>query len=61
MKGEEQFHSRNKLLEMHRSHARMRLKKAPQKLNFVMAKTMSKSCTLGCSGKCPSTFSHSYA
>ena len=38
--GEEQFHSQNYLLEMYRSHAKMRLKSAPQKLNFVIAKAI---------------------
>ena len=57
---EEQFHSRNYLLEMPHFHAKMRLKSAPQKLNFLMAKAISKSCTLDCSCKCPSTFPHSY-
>ena len=33
----EQFHSKNYLLEMPRSHAKMRLKSAPQKLNLVIA------------------------
>ena len=61
LQGEEQFHSKNYLLEMPRSHAKMRLKSAPQKLNFLMAKAISKSCTLDCSCKCPCTFSHSYA
>ena len=42
----EQFHSKNYLLEMPRSHAKMRLKSAPQKLNFLMAKYISKSYTL---------------
>ena len=37
---EEQFHSKNYLLEMPRSHAEMRFKSAPQKLNFVMAKAI---------------------
>ena len=46
LQGEEQFHSKNYLLEMPRSHAKMRLKSAPQKLNFLMAKAISKSCTL---------------
>ena len=36
LQGEEQFHSKNYLLEMPRSHAKMRLKSAPQKLNFLM-------------------------
>ena len=39
----------------------MRLKSAPQKLNFLMTKAISKSYTLDCSCKCPCTFSHSYA
>ena len=32
LQGEEQLHSKNYLLEMPRSHAKMRLKSAPQKL-----------------------------
>ena len=43
LQGEEQFHSRNYLLEMPRSHSKMHLRSAPQKLNFVMAKAISKS------------------
>ena len=58
---EEQFHSKNYLLEMSHSHAKMRLKSAPQKLNFLMAKAISKSYTLDCSCKCPCTSPHSYA
>ena len=57
LQGEEQFHTKNYLLEMSRFHA----KSAPQKLNFLMAKAISKSCTLDCSYKCPCTFPHSYA
>ena len=38
LQGEEQFHSKNYLFEMPCSHAKMRLKCAPQKLNFLMAK-----------------------
>ena len=57
LQGEEQFHTKNYLLEMSRFHA----KSAPQKLNFLMAKAISKSCTLDCSCKCPCTFPHSYA
>ena len=53
LEGEEQFHSKNYLLEMPRSHAKMYLKSAPQKLNFVMVKAISKSYTLDCSCKCP--------
>ena len=44
LQGEEQFHTKNYLLEMSRFHA----KSAPQKLNFLMAKAISKSCTLDC-------------
>ena len=58
---EQQFHFKNYLLEMPRLHAKMRLKSAPQKLNFLMAKAISKCCTLDCSCKCPCTFPHSYA
>ena len=39
---EEQFHSRNYLLEMPRSHVKIHLKFVPQKLNFVMEKAISK-------------------
>ena len=46
LQGEEQFYSKNYLLEMPRSHAKIRLKSAPQKLNFLMAKDISKSYTL---------------
>ena len=48
LQGEEQFHSKNCLLEMPRSHAKMRLKSEPQKLNFSIAKDISKSYTLDC-------------
>ena len=40
--GEEQLHSKNYFLEMPRSQTKMRLKSAPQKLNFLMAKAISK-------------------
>ena len=60
-KERKQFYPKNYLLEMPRSHARMRLKSAPQKLDFVMSKAISKSYTLDGSCKCPCTFSHSYA
>ena len=40
LQGEEQFHFKNHLLEMYRSHAKMRWKSAPQKLNFVIAKAI---------------------
>ena len=43
---EEQFHSKKYLLEMPRSHAKICLKSAPQKLKFLMAKDISKGYTL---------------
>ena len=46
---------------MSRFYAEMCLKSAPQKLNPLIAKAISKSCTLDCSCKCPWTFPHSYA
>ena len=61
LQGEEQFHSKNYLLEMPRFHAKMRFNSAPQKLIFLMAKSISKSYTLDCSCKYPCTFLHSYA
>ena len=39
---EEQFHSKNYLLEMPPIHAKRPLKSAPQNLNFVMGKATSK-------------------
>ena len=42
IQGEEQFHSKNYLLEMPFSHVKMRLKSVPQKLNFLMAKGIQK-------------------
>ena len=61
LQGEEKFHSKNYLLEKPCFHAKIRLKSAPQKLDFLMTKAISKSCTLDCSCKCPCTFPHSYA
>ena len=61
LQGEKQFHSKTQLLEISRFHAKMCLKSASQKLNFLMAKAILKSCTLDCSCKCPCTFPHSYA
>ena len=51
----------NYFLEIPRSHAKMRLQSAPQKLNFGTTKTISKSYKLDCCCKCPSTFPHDYA
>ena len=39
----------------------MRLKSAPQKVNFLMAKIILKIYTLNCSHKCLCTFPHCYA
>ena len=62
LQGEKQFHSKNYHLEMPRfHHAKIPLKSALQKLNLIMAKAMSKCCTLDCSCKCPCTFPHSNA
>ena len=58
---EELFYSKNHVLEVPTSHSKMRLKSAPQKLNFLMSKGIQKNDTLNCSHKCPCTFSHSYA
>ena len=61
LQGEEQFHSKNYLLEMYPSHAQMCLKSAPQKMSFVIAKSVSKSYILDFSCKNPCMFPHSYA
>ena len=61
LQGEEKFHSKNYLLEMPYSYAKMRLKSAPQKLNLIMAKAILKCYTLDCCCKYPCTFPHSYA
>ena len=61
LQGVEKFHSKNCLLEISRFHAKIHLKSAPQKPNFLMKKAISKSCTLDLSSKCPCTFSHNYA
>ena len=42
LQGKEQFHSKNYLSEMPCYLAKMRLKSAPQKLKFIMAKAISK-------------------
>ena len=48
---EEQFHSKNYLLQMPCSHANMLLKSATQKLNFIMAKAIPKRYALDWSCK----------
>ena len=58
---EEQFHSKSYLLEMHPSPAKIRSESAPEKLNFVMAKAISKSYRLDCSCKGFCMFLHGYA
>ena len=59
LQGKEQFNSKFYLLDMHCSHAKMRFISAPQILNFVNTKAISKSYTLDCSCKYPCTFRHS--
>ena len=61
LEGKKQFHSKNCISEMPRSHAKMRLKSGPHKLNFVMTKAISNNYTLDCSCKCTCTFPYSYA
>ena len=56
LQGKKQFHSKSYLLEMRRSHTKMRLKSAPQKLKIVIATDISKNYTLDCSCKCPLRF-----
>ena len=53
LQGEEQFHSKNELLEMSHSHAKKHLKSASQRLNFLMTKAISKRYTKNCSYKMP--------
>ena len=48
VQGEEKFHSKNYILEMSRFRAKMRLKRAPQKLKFLIEKALSKSFILDC-------------
>ena len=61
IQGDKKFHSKIYLLEKPCSHAKILLKIAPQTLNLVMDKAISKSYTLDCNCKCPCTFSHSCA
>ena len=56
LQGEQQFHSKNYLSEIPRSHAKMHLKSVTKKLNFVMSKIY----TIDCSCKYSCTFPHSY-
>ena len=51
LQGEEQYESKKYLLKTSRSHAKMSLKSAPQKLNFVIAKAIN--YQLDCSCICP--------
>ena len=46
LQGEEQFNSKKYLSEMSSFHAKMHLKSAQQKLNFLIEKAISKSCKL---------------
>ena len=56
----EKLHFKNYRFRIPRFHAKMLLKSAPQKLQSLMAKAMSKNWTLDSSCKCPGTFPHSY-
>ena len=58
LQGEEQYHSKNYLLAVPHSHTK-NVQSAPQILNFVIAKAISKRYTLNCSCKWPCTFPHS--
>ena len=60
LQGAEQFHLDNCLLKMSCSHAKMRLKSAPQNLKFAMKKAISKRSALDCSFTCPCMSAHSY-
>ena len=60
LQGEKQFYYNNYLLEMSRFHPKMHLKSELQKLNFLMAKAISKRSTLDYSCKYPCTFLHRY-
>ena len=48
-------------MEVPPSLIKMRLKSAPQKVNFLLAKGIQKCYILNCSHKCPCTFPHSCA
>ena len=61
LQGQEQFHSKNYLLEITRSHDKNRLKSVPQKLNFAIAKPTPKRYTLDYSCKCPCALPDNYA
>ena len=54
LQGEKQYHFKNYFLETPRTHVKMRLKSASQKLNF-------ESFALNCRYKCPRMFPHTYA
>ena len=61
LQGEKEFYYKKYLLKMAYSHTKMPMKFVPQKLNFVMAKALSKSYTLDYNCKCSYSFLHSYA
>lgn len=60
LQGKEQFHFQNCVLKISHCHPKMRLERAPQKMNFLVAKAVSKVYTLACSSKYPCTFQLSY-
>ena len=59
IQGEEQLYSKIYSSEMPCSYVKMHLKSALQILNVVIAKAISKNCTLDCNGQCSCTFPHS--
>ena len=61
LQSQRQFSSKNYLLQMPCSHAKIHLKSAPQRLNSVIGKATSKRQTLDCIWKCLWTFPHNYA
>ena len=58
---ERNYFRRRIVLEVPLSHAKMCLKSASQKVNFLMAKNIQKSYTLNYNHKRPCTFPDSYA
>ena len=60
LQGEELLQSENHVLEALSSHAKILLKSATQKLNFLMAKSYTKKLYTELFHKCPCMFPHSY-
>ena len=60
LQGKEQFRFKCYLLETLCYHTKLRLKRAPQRLNLVIAKAISTAYTQDYSCKCPCMFPHIY-